>query len=297
MTLADWLALLLLSILWGGSFFFVEIGLKAFPPLTLVVLRVGLAATALWVFILLRGYWVPLSGRVWLSFLGMGALNNVIPFSLIVWGQTQLSAGYASILNATTPLFTVLVAGALLADERATPQKLIGVGLGFVGVLVMVGPSAMTGLGDDVLASLAILGAALSYGFAGVFGRRFTVLGVPPVLVAAGQVTASTLLLLPVAWVMDDPLSLPAPDLPVAASVLALALVSTAFAYILYFRILTSAGATNLSLVTFLVPVSAIWLSATILGELVTADQMIGMGLIGAGLIAIDGRLIKRFSA
>jgi len=294
MGLREWAMLLILSVLWGGSFFFVEVAIDAFPPLTLVAIRVGLAAIVLWAFVLARGLRAPRSPKVWIAFLGMGLLNNVIPFSLIVWGQKEIASGLASILNATTPLFTVVVAHFLLADERATPLKLAGVLTGIVGVIILIGPAALDGLGMAVFAQLAILGAAVSYAFAGVYGRRFKPMAVDPIVIAAGQVTASTIVLGPVALFVDEPFALAMPGAEIWASVIALAVLSTAVAYILYFRLLASAGATNLLLVTFLIPVSAIWLGVAILGEELLRIHLIGMAFIGLGLSAIDGRLWRR---
>ena len=233
----------------------------------------------------------PWDSKTWLAFFGMGLLNNAIPFSLIVWGQTQIASGLASILNATTPLFTVLVAHVLTADERLSKGRIVGVLLGLAGVVALIGPQALVGLGQDVLAQLAILGAALSYAFASIFGRRFKRMGVPPLATATGQVTASSVLLLPVALIVDRPWTLPSPALPVWAAIIGLALLATALAYILFFRILASAGAVNLMLVTFLIPVSAILLGMAFLGESLAPMDFIGMALIGLGLAAIDGRL------
>jgi len=290
MGLGDWTLLIVLSLLWGGSFFFIEGALAALPPFTLVLLRVSLAAAALHLFLRIRGLGMPAGRLVWAAFFGMGLLNNAIPFSLIVWGQTQIASGLAAILNATTPLFTVLVAHAATRDERLTGGRLAGVVIGFAGVAVMIGPGALAGLGDDLLAQLACLAAALSYAFAGVFGRRFARLGVKPVQTAAGQVTASSLLLLPLALLVDRPWALPLPGPEVWAAVAALALLSTALAYILYFRILATSGATNLLLVTLLIPVTAILLGVAILGERLAAEHIAGMALIALGLAAIDGR-------
>ncbi len=286
--------LLLLSLLWGGSFFFVEIAVHALPPLTLVVMRVGLAAVVLWAIAILRGIPVPGQITVWFTFFVMGLMNNVIPFVLIVIGQKEITSGLAAILNATTPLFTVVVAGLLLKDEKATPLKLTGVLVGFMGVVIMIGPTALAGLGSSLIAQAAILIAALSYAFAGVYGRRFKVMGIDPIITAAGQVTASTFVLLPLALWFEQPFSLPMPDAKVWLSIFGLAVISTAFAYILYFRLLSTAGATNLLLVTFLIPVTAIALGISILGEELQLIQLAGMGLIGLGLAVIDGRLFKR---
>lgn len=290
----EWAMLIALSLLWGGSFFFVEVAVDALPPLTIVFLRVGLAAIVLWIFAFATGLRPPRDARIWGAFFVMGLLNNVVPFSLIVWGQTEIGAGLASILNATTPLFTVIVAGTLLSDERITPNKIVGVIVGFIGVIVMIGGDALTHLGGDVAAQFAILCAAVSYAFAGVFGRRFRAMNISPVTTAAGQVTASSLILVPLVIAFDWPIDLDAPSAWVWASIAALATLSTALAYILYFRILASAGATNLLLVTFLIPVSAILLGFMVLGETLQPTDYAGMLLIGLGLIAVDGRLRVR---
>ncbi|MEH3144443.1 MAG: DMT family transporter [Methylobacterium frigidaeris] len=290
----EWAMLLVLSVLWGGSFFFSGVALSALPPVTLVVLRVGLAALLLNLVIVLSGSRMPRDRRVWAAFLGMGLLNNAVPFCLIVWGQTHIASGLAAILNATTPLSGVVVAHCLTHDERMTGNRLAGVLVGLAGVIVMVGPSVLDGVGAAVPAQLAVLAATVSYAFAGVYGRRFRRMGVAPLATAAGQVSASTLMLLPVALLLDRPWTLPLPGLPVWGAVLGLAVLSTALAYVLYFRILATAGATNLLLVTFLIPVSAIVLGTLWLGEHLDPRHYLGMALIGCGLAAIDGRLLAR---
>lgn len=291
MTAREWAMLLTLSLVWGGSFFFNGIAVRDLPVLTIVVVRVALGALILLAACPALGVALPTARRVWLAFFGMGLLNNAIPFSLIVWGQTAIGSGLAAILNATTPLFTVLVAHALTAEEKATPAKLTGVSLGFVGVAVMLGRDVAAGLGGSLPAQLACLGAALSYALAGVFGRRFKAMGVAPLATATGQVCASSLLLMPLMLWHDRPWTLPMPGADTLAALLAVAALSTAFAYWLYFRLLATAGATNLLLVTFLVPVSAILLGVLVLGETLAPRHLGGMALIGLGLAAIDGRL------
>ena len=290
----EWAMLVTLSVLWGGSFFFAEIALESLPPLTIVTLRVGLAAITLWLVVLALKLPIPNSPPIWILFLTMGLLNNVLPFSLIVWGQSQISSGLAAILNATAPLFGVIVAGILLRDESATPLKITGVVIGFAGVIVMMDLSSIAT--SSLLAQLAILAAALSYACASVYGRRFKATGLNPILVAAGQVTGSTLLLLPIALWVDgnDPYAnVPA---QVWAAIISLAMFSTAAAYILYFKLLASAGATNILLVTLLVPVSAILLGWLFLEESLQTPHIIGMAMIALGLSAIDGRLWRRAS-
>lgn len=293
MTPAEWLMLLTLSVLWGGSFFFTGVAIKELPPFTIVALRVGLAAIILNLVIRATGMRMPTDKTVWAAFFGMGILNNVIPFSLIVWGQSHIASGLASILNATTPLFTVIVAHLLTQDEKMTGNRLAGVVAGLIGVVVMIGPEVLEGLGTNVVAQLAVLGAAVSYAFAGVFGRRFKKMGVAPMMTATGQVTASTVILLPISLLVDQPWLLSMPSAATWGALIGIAALSTALAYILYFRILATAGATNLLLVTFLIPVSAIVLGSLALGERLDPKHFLGMALIGLGLAAIDGRLLK----
>ncbi|WP_376957157.1 DMT family transporter [Azospirillum sp. A26] len=294
MDLTDWGLLVALSILWGGSFFFVGIAVRELPPLTIVAMRVALAALALGGLLRILGLPMQRDRRTWVAFFAMGVLNNLLPFCLIVWGQTQISSGVASVLNATTPLFGVLVAHVLTKDEKMTGNRLTGVLVGFAGVAVMIGPTALAGLGNGLLPQLAVLGAALSYSFAGIFGRRFKSMGVSPLVTATGQVTASTLMLVPVALLVDRPWTLPMPSAAAWGAVIGIALLSTALAYVIFFRVLASAGATNLMLVTFLIPVSAILLGSLFLGERLAVRHGVGMALIACGLAAIDGRLLAR---
>ena len=290
MTPLEWTLLLTLSLLWGGSFFFVGVAVKELPPLTIVVLRVGLAALALHAVTRIMRLGVPATRDAWSAFFAMGLLNNVIPFGLIVWGQTHIASGVAAILSATTPLFTAVVAHLLTADEKLTAGRLLGVVVGFVGVAFMIGGAALHALDHGVLAQIAILGAALSYAFAGVFGRRFRAMGIAPIASATGQVTASTILLAPAALLVDRPWMLPWPSAQALAAVAGLALVSTALAYVLFFRILATAGALNAALVTFLIPVSAALLGVLVLGETLQPRHLAGMALIWIGLAAVDGR-------
>lgn len=287
----EWGLLILLALVWGGSFFFNAVAVAALPPFTLVFTRVSLAALILLVVLRMLGITLPRSPRIWLAFAGMGLLNNAIPFTLIVWGQIQVASGLASILNATTPLFTVLVAHMFTTDEKLTGGRIAGVVLGLIGVATLIGLGDFEAQDTKVLAFLAILVGALFYAFAGVFGRRFASLGVAPLATATGQVVTSAAMLLPVMLTVDRPWTLPMPNAPVLLSLLGIAAISTAFAYALYFRILATAGATNLLLVTFLIPVSAILLGVVVLGEALLPQHLVGMVLIGGGLAAIDGRV------
>lgn len=293
MVRADWLSVLVLSILWGGSFFLVEVALGGLPVMTIVWARVALAAVVLGV--VLRAMAQPFPGvSVWPALAVMGILNNVVPFTLFVTAQGQISGALASVLNATTPLFTLVVAHLATRDERISGAKGAGLGFGFAGVVVML---AGEGLDGEAVAMLACLMAALSYGLAGVWGRRFRAQGLAPLPTAFGQVTASALVLLPVWLWRDAPWAMGWPGLWPTGAVVALAVFSTALAYVLFFRVLARAGATNLSLVTFLVPVSATAMGWAILGERLYPQHLMGFGLILVGLMAIDGRIWRRLTA
>ncbi len=294
MGVREWLMLFALSILWGGSFFFVEIAVSELPPLVIVLCRVGLAASVLWAIILARGIALPHGREVWLTFLGMGMLNNAIPFFLIVWGQQSIASGLASILNATTPIFTVVIAHFFLADEQISTRKFVGILIAIAGVVILVLPSIGLGETSTLLGQLAILGATISYGFASVFGRRFKSLGISPMMSSAGQLTGSTALLLPVTLAMHSPLDMAMPGTTVLIALILLAVACTALAYLLFFSILSSAGATNIALVTLLVPVTAVLLGVLVLGEKLSANHLIGMAGISLGLLVLDGRLFRR---
>ena len=281
--------LILLSIFWGGSFFFAEIALRDFQPFTVVFLRVVLAAIILLGVVYIGGQRMPGSLSVWGAFFVMGALNNAIPFSLIVWGQTRIDSGIASIFNATTPIFTVLLAHLLTTDEKLTIRKLLGVFIGFLGVCIMMVPEIKDGFSWRGLGQLAVLGAAISYSFAGIFGKRLK--NTSAVVNATGMLICSSIMMLPLAIFIDSPWALK-PSLEAMAAVLGMAIVSTAVAYLLYFGILASAGATNVLLVTFLIPISALVLGMGVLGEVIRILEYTGMGCIFLGLILIDGRVL-----
>jgi drug/metabolite transporter (DMT)-like permease len=291
MTAREWGLLALLSLLWGGSFFFIGVAVRELPPLTVAAQRVGLAAALLWAGAPLHGVSAPKSGKAVAALAVLGFGNNALPFALIAWGQTHLPSGLASILNAATPLFTVLAAHLLTAEEKLTGLKVLGTAAGMAGVAWLVGPDVLWGKGVNVLAELAVLLAALSYALSAIFARRMPSLGLRPIDVAAGQATAATVLLTPLALMFDKPWMLPSPSVAVIASVLAIAGLSTALAYVVYFRIIAGAGATNVALVTLLVPVTSIVLGAVFLDERLLARQFFGFALIALGLAFIDGRL------
>jgi drug/metabolite transporter (DMT)-like permease len=286
----EWLLLVVLSILWGGSFFFNKLTVTEWPPFAVVQVRVGLAALALLLMVRISGHSMAVGRSLWLTFFGMGVLNNLIPFSLFLWGQQQIASGLASILNATTPIFAVLVMHGF-GHERATGLKLGGVLAGLVGVGILMGPDAFGGLGSNLAAQLACVLAAVSYAFSGLFGRRFR--GLPPLVAATGQLSASTLMMTPIVLILHPPWTLPLPSQQAVLAAVGLALVSTALAYIIFFRIMRVAGPSNVMLVTFLIPVSAILLGVGLLGESLLPRHFAGMAAIFAGLALIDGRLFR----
>jgi drug/metabolite transporter (DMT)-like permease len=288
MTSREWGLLGSLSVLWGGSFLFIELGLRDFGPMSLVFLRLALAALAL--HIALRPLRVKLpGGRMWGWYFLLGLFNNALPFALMFWGLTRIGGALASMLNATTPLFTVVLAHFLTRDERLTLNRLAGCLLGVVGVGVMVGQEALSGEGE-LLAYLAVLGAGVCYAMAGIFGRRVS--QVPPLALATGQLTAAAILIAPLA-ALEQPWHA-TPGWQSLAALVALALVSTSFAYVLYFKLLKAAGATNILLVTLLVPVSSTLLCVPLLGEVLEWRQAAGMAVIALGLLLVDGRILRR---
>lgn len=284
MKAVDWILLWTLSLLWGGSFLFNELALAGLPPVTIVWGRVALAAVVLGLVVRVSGQGMP--GRaVWPALAVMGGLNSLVPFTLFVLAQGQITGALASVLNATMPLFTVLVAHLATADERLTPVKAVGVGIGFAGVLVMMVGEDLAG---ELFAILACLGAALSYGLAGVWGRRFKAAGLTPLQTAAGVVTCSAVIGTPVWLAIDRPWALGWPGWSPVLAVVALAVLSSALAYLIFFRILARAGATAISLVTFLIPFSAAGLGWLVLGERLEARHFAGLALILGGLALME---------
>ena len=295
MNRSDWLILLVLAVIWGGAFLFIGVAVKHVHPLTYVWARVSIAAVAMFLFLRLKGQSLGLPREVWGSMFLLAFLNNALPFTLFGWGQTHIASGLASILNATTPIWGVVVAHIFTSDERMTPRKIAGVLLGFAGVATMIGPALLANIGTDALAQLACITASLSYALAAVWARRFRRMGLSPMSVTTGQLTAAALIMLPVALLFDQPWTQSFPPLTAVGAIVALALLCTAFGYVLYFRLIDHAGATNALLVTLLVPPVAILLGALFLSEQLAAHDFLGLALITLGLAAIDGRLLSFF--
>lgn len=293
----DWLLLIALSVLWGGSFFFNGLALRELPPMTVALARVGFGALCLLIVIRPLGGSLPKQPGDWLPFAVMGLVNNVIPFSLFLTAQTMISSGLAAVLNATTPLFAVLVMAAS-GEERLTGRRIAGVLIGLAGVALLRAPG-LSGA-DQTTGILLCLAAALSYGFAGYWGRR-ALAGVPPLTSATAQLVCSTPVMAVIAAATERPWTLPLPGATTWLALAGLATLSTALGYILFFRILNRSGAVNVVLVTLLIPVTAILLGVWLLGEPLTTNEIAGALTIAASLIVIDGRAVqwlrRRFAA
>ena len=296
MTAGEWGLLVTLAVLWAGSYLYVGVAVKALPPLTIVACRVGLGAVLLYFCVRASGAKMPRDAAAWRVFVTMGILNNVIPFSLIAWGQEQIPAGLASILNATTPLFTVLIAHLTTRDEKLDALRIAGVIVGFAGVVILIGADVLADAGKYLAAELAPLLASVFYAISAIYGRRASKLGVAPLAAATGQIVSAAVIMVPLALIFERPWMLPMPGWDVWASLIALAALSTTVAYIIFYRLLATAGSVNLMLVTFMVPAGAVILGALILGERLAVNHFIGMAGIAIGLAAIDGRLFRRFA-
>ena len=290
----QWGLLVILSIFWGGSFLFVGIAVEDFQPFTIAFLRVLIASLVLWLTIIITSIKIPKKASIWCSFFIMGTINSAIPFSLIAWGQSHITSGLASILIATTPLITVIGAHFYTADEKITINRFIGILMGFLGVIILLGPDLLGYIGKNLLGQLAIVLAAILYALASIYGRRYSRQKIPPLVIATGQVTASAIILFPAIILIDQPWSYSPPSNISWAAIISLGVFSTAIAYLIYFRILATAGATNLMLVNFLVPITAIFLGIMVLGESISLQNILGMFFIGVGLTLIDGRLNKK---
>lgn len=288
----SWGLLAVLATLWGASFLSIRIALDEVPPLTAVAHRVGWATLVLWIYVILRRLPLPRGREVWISFAGMGLLNNVIPFSLMAWGQLYIPSGLTSIFNAATAIFGVLVAALLLSDENLSKRKAVGVAVGFAGVVTAIGIESLRAFDITSLAQLAVLAGTLSYAFAGVWARK-RLTGLAPQVAAVGMLTASTLIMVPLAWIIDGPIRLDLEPRTMMA-IAYYALGATALAYLLYYRVLALAGSGNLMLVTLMIAPIAIVLGAVVLGETLAPNAYKGFALLALGLIIIDGRLIDR---
>lgn len=295
LTTRVWFDLCLLALLWGGSFLAIRTALDEIAFLSSVAHRVTWAALLLWLVVLVKGIPVTKDRRVWAALLIMGLLNNVIPFSLMAWGQLHIEVGLTAILNAATAIWGVLIAAIVFADERLTRQRVLGVLVGFLGVAVAIGLSNFATLDLRSLAQLAVIAGTISYGLAGSWARA-TLSKLPPIISAAGMLTGSALVMLPLAWVFEGPLPMNL-EVRTWGAIIYYAIFSTACAYLLYYRILAAAGSGNLLLVTLMIPPVAIILGAWARNETLLPQAYLGFALLGLGLLILDGRLFRRRSS
>ena len=286
-----WAEMLVLALIWGGSFLSIRIALDEISPLMSVAHRVTWAMLVLWVVVAVMRIPLPRNPRIWFAFLVMGLLNNVIPFVLMAWGQLHIESGLTSILNAFTAVVGVVMAALFFSDERLTPRKIIGVVLGFFGVAVAIGLENFKNFDLRSLAQLAVIGGTVAYAVAGVWARK-NLVGMPPQLAAAGMLTGATVIMLPLVYFVEG---LPNFDLQPRTLVAIgyYAVIATAAAYLLYYRVLAMAGSGNLMLVTLLVAPVAITLGAVVLGEKLSANAFVGFVILAVGLIILDGRAWK----
>lgn len=289
----DWIQFALLSIAWGASFLFIKIALADLSPLMVGWLRLVIASLTLWIIALLARLRPRFSRRAWLTLAAMGFFNNSLAFVLIPWGEQYIDSGLAAILNSTVPLFTIVLAHFFLFDERLSARRLGGLVLGFAGVVLLMAPPIIASGGDwltakSVQGSLAVILASACYAIATVIGRRF-LRGEPPVLTAATQLSFGMLWLLPLVLLTNSLGSLATMSLPTWGSMLWLGVVGSGFAYLLYFSLLRNVGATQVVVVTYVLPLIGVTLGVLILGEQLTWTMLAGLALILGGLMVVNG--------
>ena len=288
-----WLGLALLALIWGASFLSIRIALDEVTVLWSVAWRVTLGVATLGSYLAIRRIPLPTDPRIWGAFLVMGLLNNVIPFTLMAWGQLHIESGLTAIFNAATAIFGVIVAALVFADERLTSRRALGVALGFVGVVTAIGWEALTTLDLRSLAQIAVVVGTLSYAFAGAFGR-IALSKLRPEVAAFGMLLGSTSLMVPFAFVIEGPPTLILRPETYAA-IGYYGVVATAGAYLLYYWVLARAGSGNLLLVTLMVAPIAIVLGAVVLNEELASRSYGGFALLALGLAVIDGRILRLF--
>ena len=288
MGLKNFLWLLLLAALWGPSFLFIKVAVGEIPPFTLVTGRVGVAAALLYLFLRLRGRALPRSGRLWGYFAVAGFFSNALPFTLITWGEIHIDSAVAAILNGTTPLFTILLAHLFTSDDRLNGTKVVGVLLGFGGLIVLIAPALVEGFHATTWGLIAVAVAAASYGVATVYTRQ-KLRGLPPLAAPTAQLTMATLFLIPLALLIEQPFSRPLPAWTALGSLLALAVIGTAMAFVLYYRLLEKLTATSISMVTYLVPVIGVFLGVAVLNEQPGWNAYAGCALILVGVMVVNG--------
>ena len=290
MNTRQFLILLVLGLIWGASFLFIKVAVVTIPPFTVAFGRTALAALILYVVLRYRGLKLGSWGPLWGAFLILGLFNGAVPYTLITWAEIHIDSGLAAILNALMPLFTVLLAHFFTQDEKLNWMKVIGILLGFLGIMVLIGPAVLKGLGTHVIGQLAVVGAAWCYAMAAIYGRRLK--EVPPLVSATGQLIGAALLTLPLSFIIDTPWQLSVTLLSLGA-LACLSLLGTALAYILYYYLLSRIGATNVSLVTYLLPITGVFWGALLLGERLHWSAFLALALILAGIAGVNNGWVK----
>mgnify|MGYP001812004542 CR=1 FL=1 len=290
MNARQFLILLVLGLIWGASFLFIKVAVVTIPPFTVAFGRTALAALILYVVLRYRGLKLGSWGHLWGSFLVLGLFNGAVPYTLITWAEIHIDSGLAAILNALMPLFTVLLAHFFTQDEKLNWMKVSGIFLGFLGILALIGPAVLKGLGTHVIGQLAVVGAALCYAMAAIYGRRLK--EIPPLVSATGQLIGAALLTLPLSFIIDTPWQLSVTQLSLGA-LACLSLLGTALAYILYYYLLARIGATNVSLVTYLLPITGVFWGAWLLSERLHWSAFLALALILAGIAGVNNGWVK----
>lgn len=286
--------LLVLSTVWGASYSFIKVGVETIPPVTLIAARTLIAGAILLAVIRWRGLRLPRDRRTWGRFLVQACLNSVVPFTLIAWAQQTTDAGLATILNATTPIFAFLLTVLVVRHEAVTGRKLFGVAAGLVGICLIIGVEALGGLGRELLAQLAIVAASVCYAGAAIFGKGFKDLD--PMMPAAGSLICGAFVLVPASLLVDQPWRLE----PSSASVLALialAAVSTALAFVIYFRLVQTLGSVGTTAQSYLRVPIGVAIGMVFLGETLSPTAWIGLGCVVAGVIAMTLPARRRAAA
>ena len=290
----NFLWLLLLAALWGPSFLFIKVAVEDIPPLTLVVGRVGIAAVLLYLLLRFQGRTLPKFGPTWKHFAIMAFFQNAFPFALFNWGELHIDSALAAILNGTTPLFTIILAHFFVADDRITGSKVVGILLGFGGLMMLIAPSLVGGVQATTWGLLAIALASASYGIAIVYSR-LNLRGQPPLVAPTAQLGLAALYMLPLSLLIEQPYRLPAPALSSLGALLALAVFGTAVAFVVFYHIINRVSATYTSMVTYLVPIVGVFLGIVVLSEQLHWSAYAGCALILIGVMIVNGLFDKPF--
>ncbi len=290
MQIKNFLWLLLLAAMWGPSFLFIKVAVRDVPPFTLACTRVGVAAIILYIILRLSKRRMPAFGPIWKHFAFIGLVSSAVPFTLFSWGEIYIDSALASILNGTTPLFTIVIAHMFTKDDRLSSAKIIGSIIGFGGLVLLVAPSFWGGVKATTWGLLAVTGAAFCYGISVVYTRLY-LLGLPKLVAPTAQLGVAAVYLLPLSLIFEQPFSLPMPSPESLGSMLALAILGSVLAYIVYYDLIERVSASYISMVTYLVPIFGVILGIVVLDERLTWNAYIGCAFILLGVMVVNGLL------